>query len=336
MAGLIQAELRIVQAGARQHSDGTGHHARLIGQNVSEHVLGQNHIKLRGILHQLHGAVVNQHVGKLHIRVVLCHLVHHRSPKAGGIQNIRLVHAGHLSSALARNVKGLHGDSADLIFIINQGVNRGAESVFHGGPSFAEIQPSGQLPHDQQVKSRFAGFLFQRTRVRQFLIQHCGAQIRKQPQLLADGKKPRLRTPVRRKLIPGRGVRVSPDGTHQNSITLLCRLDGLLCQRNAVYINGRAAQQNLRIGNLMSVFHRYGVQYLFRFSHNFRTDSIAGNASNVQFHILLLFCRRAAPLFFQKIPPVYGKAGRWTFSRPMPGIPPLRFVGKFLQQSFPR
>ena len=50
VAGLIQAELRVVQAGAGQHSDGTGHHTCLIGKNISEHVLRQNNIKLGRIL----------------------------------------------------------------------------------------------------------------------------------------------------------------------------------------------------------------------------------------------------------------------------------------------
>ena len=58
-----------------------------------------HHIKLPRIPHQLHGAVVHQHILILHIGVFLRQPVHDGPPQPGGLQHIGLVHAGHLAAA---------------------------------------------------------------------------------------------------------------------------------------------------------------------------------------------------------------------------------------------
>ena len=50
---LIQAELAVpgasrAQAGRGQHAHRPGQHRRLIGQDVAKHILGDDHIELRG------------------------------------------------------------------------------------------------------------------------------------------------------------------------------------------------------------------------------------------------------------------------------------------------
>ena len=49
------------QAGGRDHADGTGDHGSLVGQDVAEHVLGDDDVKLGRILADLHSAVVHKH-----------------------------------------------------------------------------------------------------------------------------------------------------------------------------------------------------------------------------------------------------------------------------------
>ena len=46
VAWLVKAEFGLVQAGGGKHSDGTGNHTGLIRKNITEHILGQNHIEL--------------------------------------------------------------------------------------------------------------------------------------------------------------------------------------------------------------------------------------------------------------------------------------------------
>ena len=50
------------ERGARQHAQRAGEHRRLVAEDVAEHVLGQDHVELRGSRHQLHRGVVDQHV----------------------------------------------------------------------------------------------------------------------------------------------------------------------------------------------------------------------------------------------------------------------------------
>ena len=50
------------EAGGREQPDRAGDHRRLVGEDVAEHVLGQQDVEVRRARDQLHGGVVDQHV----------------------------------------------------------------------------------------------------------------------------------------------------------------------------------------------------------------------------------------------------------------------------------
>ena len=60
--GSYRPKFCLVQAGGRKHSDRACYHTCLIGKNISEHVLGQNDVKLARIVDDLHRTVVDQHM----------------------------------------------------------------------------------------------------------------------------------------------------------------------------------------------------------------------------------------------------------------------------------
>ena len=62
---LVEAGGGIADGGGWQQADGAGDHARLIGENVAEHVLSNHHVELAGVFHELHGAVA---VSYTHLR----------------------------------------------------------------------------------------------------------------------------------------------------------------------------------------------------------------------------------------------------------------------------
>jgi hypothetical protein len=53
--------------GRRQHAQRSRRHRRRIRQDVAKHVVGERHVELRGLAHQLHGAIIHQHVAELDV-----------------------------------------------------------------------------------------------------------------------------------------------------------------------------------------------------------------------------------------------------------------------------
>ena len=288
MAWLIKSELRFVEAGGGKHTDGSRHHTGLIGENVAKHILCQNHVKLTRIFHQLHGAVIYQHMGQFHFWIIFGHFLHYASPQTGGIQHVGFIHAGHFLSSLHGDVEGPFRNSADLIFIVSQGVNRFSYAIFLYGFTFTEIQAPCQFPHDHHIKPVADDLVPQRAGVFQFLIQVCRPQVGKQIQRLADSQKSCLRTFGRLQAVPGRCGGVSADGSHQHRIRCLCLFDGLLRQRNAMGVDGSPSQQQRRICKFMVVFLTDFIQNLFRFPDDLRSDSVSRYQCNLIIHDIFL------------------------------------------------
>ena len=113
------------------------------------------------------------------VRIILCHLFHHRSPESGGIKHIRLVHAGHFLFAFSGDIKSLDGNPADLSFIVSQRIYRFSYAVLLRGLSLSEIETACQFAHNQHIKTFFGNFCFQRTCPGQLLIQNRRAKIGK-------------------------------------------------------------------------------------------------------------------------------------------------------------
>ena len=81
------------KAGGGEHAERSADHGEFVGEDVSEHVLGNQSVELVGVANQLHGRIVGVHVGKFD-RIVECtdSFGHDFSPKNGGFEHARLVH----------------------------------------------------------------------------------------------------------------------------------------------------------------------------------------------------------------------------------------------------
>ncbi len=95
---LVEAEPAGAEAGGRQHAERAGDHGGLVRQDVSEEVLGHDHVEATRLLHEQHGARVDQLVRERHVRVVLRHLFHDLDPELRHLQHVLLVDVGHVLS----------------------------------------------------------------------------------------------------------------------------------------------------------------------------------------------------------------------------------------------
>ena len=58
-------------------------------------------VELTGVLDQLHGAVVHEHLAVLYVRILGLQLVHHSPPQTAGVQYVGFIHTAELFAALA-------------------------------------------------------------------------------------------------------------------------------------------------------------------------------------------------------------------------------------------
>src|SRR5699024_4266366 len=121
--GLIQAAGAVPQRGGRDHPDGAGDHGSLVREDVAEHILGDDDVELGGVLDDLHGGVVHEHLAVLHVGVFVLQAVHHGAPQAAGVQDVGLVHAAQLFAALAGRLKADAADPLDLMLGIGHDVH---------------------------------------------------------------------------------------------------------------------------------------------------------------------------------------------------------------------
>ena len=189
MDGLIQPGGCVTDGCGWQQTDGAGDHAGLIREDVAKHIFRHHHVKLGGIPDQLHGGVVHQNILILHIGVLLRQAVHDGAPQAAGLQHVGLVHAGHLPTAQAGQLKGAAADALDLQLGVGHPVG-GLLSPVLGLITFplAEVDAAGELPDHHQVDPFFGCLLFQGAGVRHGWAQDGGAQIGIQAQIPADGQ----------------------------------------------------------------------------------------------------------------------------------------------------
>ena len=101
------------ERGAREHPDRAGQHRGLVGEDVAEQVLGEDHVEVARRGDELHRGVVDEHVLELDVRELLRVHAHHRlAPQPAGLQHVGLVDA---RDARARGAEADAGDPLDLL-----------------------------------------------------------------------------------------------------------------------------------------------------------------------------------------------------------------------------
>jgi MFS family permease len=92
----VKAETSVAaraEARARQHSQRTAQRRRFVAQNVAEHVFAEQHVELRGLEHELHRAVVHEHVVERDVGIIFADARDDFAPENAVFQHVRLVNA---------------------------------------------------------------------------------------------------------------------------------------------------------------------------------------------------------------------------------------------------
>ena len=281
MDGLVQATGAVAKAGGWDHTDGTGDHGSLVRQDIAEHILGDNHVELRGVLHDLHGAVVHEHLAVLHIRVLGLQPVHHSAPQATGVQHVGLVHAAQLFAALAGGLEADAANALDLVLRIGHGVHRLLFAVFQRvGLVIAEVHAADQLPHDDKVNALCHDLGLQGAGRCQLRPDLCGAVVGVQPHPSAQPQQAFFRP-----LLPGQALPLGAAyRAQQHAVGSKALVQLVLGQRVAVLVNGLAAHGGSGVVEGMAVLFSHLIQHPEGLLYDLRAGAIAPDDSNIFFH----------------------------------------------------
>ena len=94
-----------VERGRRQHPDRAGQHGCEVGQDVTEHVGGDEDIELLGRAHELHRGIVDIHVRQLDIGIFRCEAVDQFAPQLADLEHVGLVDRTQAPAALTRDLE---------------------------------------------------------------------------------------------------------------------------------------------------------------------------------------------------------------------------------------
>ena len=152
MDRLIQAPGAVAQTGRGDHADRAGDHGGLVGDDVAEHVLGNDDVELAGVLDNLHGTVVHEHLAVLHLGVLSLQAVHDRTPEAAGIQHVGLIHAAELLAALHGRLEADAANALDFMLRVGHGIHSLLLAVLQRvSLVLAEVDAADELTHDDEV-----------------------------------------------------------------------------------------------------------------------------------------------------------------------------------------
>lgn len=105
------------EVGARNHSRSTDESASDVGHNVSVQVGGDENIKLARIGDKLHAGVINNHLSKLDLRILLRNRSHDvQEESIGHLHDISLVDSVHLLAAVRLGV--FESETRDLLALL--------------------------------------------------------------------------------------------------------------------------------------------------------------------------------------------------------------------------
>jgi hypothetical protein len=146
-------------------------------------------------------------------------------------------------------------------------------AAIHQGlaPRLSEVDPPGELPHDEQVDAPHDLGL-QRRGVGERGKHRRGPQVGEQAELLADAQQPLLRPRVDGHVVPAR----SPDGAEQHGPAVPRARDHLVGERGAVGVDRRAADETLFERELDAGRGRRRLEHATRLLRHLRAHSVSG------------------------------------------------------------
>ena len=285
MDGLIQAAGAVAQRGGRDHADGAGDHRSLVGKDVAEHVLGDDDVELRGVLDDLHGAVVHEHLTVRDVRIFGLQPVHDRAPEAAGVQHVGLVHAAELLAALSGRLEADAADALDLVLCVGHGVDGLLFAVFEGvGLMRAEVYAADELPHDEKVDALGHDLWLQGAGRGQLGPDLGRAVVGVQPHPGAQAEQALFGA-----LLTGQALPLgAAHGTQQDAVRSQALVQLVLGERVAVFVDGLAAHGSVGVVEGVAILLGHLIEDAERLLHDLRAGAVAPDDSNVFFHWVLL------------------------------------------------
>ena len=280
MDRLVQTAGSLAQGGGRHHADAAGDFAGFVGQNIAEHILGHDNVKLRGVLADLHGAVVYEHLAVLYLGVLGLQAVHNGAPQAAGVQHVSLVHTGQLFAALHGRLKADTADALDLMLRVRHRVDGDLLTVLLNGLMLAKVDAADQFTHDDKVDALVHDGLFQRGGIRQLGPDLGRAVVGVQAHARAQAQQALLGATVAGHALP----LGTADGTQQHAVGLFALFQLGSRQWIAEFIDGFAAHVSAGVAKGVAVLGSDLVQHAHRLGHDLRAGAVAVDQGNVFIH----------------------------------------------------
>ena len=280
--GLVEAEgeaeavLFRAEAGGGEHAEGAADDAHFIGENVAEHVFGEEHVELVGVAGELHGGVVDIHVAQLDFRCVLGKVFgHDLAPEHGGFENVGLVDGADALAAGLGGVDGDLGDALDFAGLVDHGIDGLLFAVFKrgGGLGLAEVDAAGKLADADDVDAVGDALLLERGGIGQLRVKQTWAHIGVEGVGLADWEQGRSLG----LFLGGEGFPLrAADGAEEDGFTLVANGLGAVGEGDAVIVDGDTTDVGVFVVEREAELVACGFKDVESDIHDFRADAITG------------------------------------------------------------
>src|ERR1700676_3522053 len=287
MNRFVEAD-RASDAGRSQQAERSHDSTCLIGQDVAEHVFGEDDVELGGLEDERHGGRVHVHVRELDIGKISGDASDDFAPETRALQNIRLIDGEQMQAAGASKLKCDAGDGLDLRLTVAHGVERVARAARAiNGAWLAEIQSAEQLAHDEDVGA-FDDFFAQRRGGSQRRIKDCGPKICEGSEFLAEAQQSSFGAKFARIVIEG----WTADCSEQYRLGGEASLNGRVRHGISELFEGHSPDLFFVEFEIVVKGGGHFFQNANGLGGNFRTNSVAGEGSDTELHGLSFVSER--------------------------------------------
>ena len=174
-----------------------------------------------------------------------------------------------------------------------------------------EVHATCQLADDDEVSS-LDKFFLQRTLMEKAVESSHRSHIGEEAQLLTHGEESCLRTHFQRGVVVEARI---TDSSEEHSICIHAGLEGLIREWVATCIDSMGTADSLLVFKLMAKLLCHDIEDIDSLRHDLRTDSVAREYSNFQFHNIFTFYFSSS-IMLSILMVAWIAASVWSASRP--------------------
>ena len=259
------------ERGAGQHAHRAGQHGGFVGEDVAEHVLGDDDVKRGGVADQVHGAGVDEAVFEGDVGVIGREFFGDFAPHAGGVEDVGLVDGGEQAAAGAGGLEAEADDPLDLLLAVGERVHRVALSVLPPAAlRLAEVDAAGEFAQHDHV-DLFDGFALERGAVGEEGEHLHRADVGEEAEALAQAEDGLLGAHGGGRVVPFGAA----DGAEEDGVLRAAHFQGFVAQGDAVGVDCGAADGVFAVFEGVVEAPADGGQHAHRFADHFGSDSVA-------------------------------------------------------------